>query len=49
MDNPLLAGLMVFMAVFAVGSFFDRWSWAKPLFAIGVIALIIESVVMFVR
>ena len=49
MDDPILVGLIVFVAVFAIGSFLENWSWAKPLFAIGVIALIIESVALFAR
>lgn len=49
MDSPIIVGTLVFVAIFAVGSFFEQWSWSKPLFAIGAAALIVESIVLFVR
>lgn len=49
MDSPLIAGTLVFVAIFAAGVFFENWSWSKPLFAIGAAALIIESLVLFLR
>ena len=49
MDSPLIAGTLVFLAIFGAGWFFENWSWSKPLFGIAAGALIIESLVLFLR
>lgn len=49
MDSPLIAGALVFIAVYAAGAFFEYWSWSKPLVTIGVIALIAESIALVLR
>lgn len=49
MDSPLLAGLLVFAAIFGIGALVENWSWSKPLAVIGAIGLVIESVALFLR
>ena len=40
MDSPVLAGALILISFYAVGTFLEWWSWSKPLLAIGTIALI---------
>ena len=49
MDSPFIAGLMVLGAIFAIGVLIENWSWSKPLFAIGAVVLIIETILLAVR
>lgn len=48
-DSPLIAGTLVFLAIFGAGWFFENWSWSKALFGIAAVALIVESLVLFLQ